>query len=490
MKINSLNTIEYAITLGRAADGSDPMFIGYNKDKGYGSLSPETMLGEDLLRVELNYTGSPKIMNVAFYSAPPGFGLELKLIVRDKTFVLHRVDTSRTTFYLQDDVIEELYDIFEANIDAGVPIKLIMTQTDYAGSEVANMFIDGKNMVNAGTEWKEGIIYQVKNGSLIREVSYENEDSTNLFLNGDFKSGTKWHKPRDEYPTELIDNLNDTVTINAQEGYSAMVAENYSEESGVFYLECDVVETVGTTRMVPKKKVGDDWFPPTSLSVGTNVQRIDTGTDAIDYVIFGADSDATSSLTLSRISLRKYDETTTPVMTGAQTPYGTTMATSVIDGYPAWRGMNNNLGASNAWLTEVITDLSTIPEDTELGTVGHYMEWKLRPQDLDSGMPPMLPTKFTIYPRGGVGSDWYGKHNPQSIYFVGIKEDDSLVKLYEKTDISDWRNGDSRTWDIPTHNHACKGFRIYIGKTNNSEAGTDYHTGFGHLVVHGDYPTQ
>jgi hypothetical protein len=170
--------------------------------------------------------------------------------------------------------------------------------------------------------------------------------------------------------------------------------------------------------------------------------------------------------------------TQTPNMTGAQSPYGITRASNAIDGYPAWEGMNYTVSANNAWLTDVIA-IEDIPEN------GHYMEWKLRPQDLET-MPMMIPVAFEITPRGISNSDWFLKHNPQGLLVYGIRGDDSLVEIFRKDDMNDWGDGNKRTFQITT-NELCKGFRLHITKTNNSEAGIDYHSGFSKLIMYGKY---
>ena len=59
-----------------------------------------------------------------------------------------------------------------------------------------------------------------------------------------------------------------------------------------------------------------------------------------------------------------------------------------------------------------------------------------------------------------------------------------LEEIFRKEDITDWGNGDSRSWSISTSTNYI-GVRIYITKTNKSQSGGDYQTGFGNLRMTG-----
>jgi hypothetical protein len=203
---------------------------------------------------------------------------------------------------------------------------------------------------------------------------------------------------------------------------------------------------------------------------------------------------------ISNYSVEEVIETQTPKMSSPNDPYGLVTASNEFDSsYPAWEGMDGIVSSANSWLT-VNTNNADIPYNSTRNTYGHYHSW------FYDRAAPMIPTRIEITPRGGMTSTWYSDNNPQGIVVFIIKpdatpiektnntgavyydfDDADLVEVYRKEDIANWTTGSMRGWDIATNEYGI-GYILYITKTNSSEGGGTYHTGFSHVAMFGNAP--
>ncbi len=283
------------------------------------------------------------------------------------------------------------------------------------------------------------------------------------------------------YPAELIDNQNGSVTVISQSKYGSIVPEDIPTDDKEWILQCNVAEIQGSAKM--SIRIGGVWTNHPFNSIGNHLMR---KTGVIDEIHIGANNDTNANLTLLDISLQAMETTELPCMTSAIAPYGICSASSEFSSdYAAWRGCNCENSSSNAWNTENVLN-SNIPHDPDLNVDGHYWQWVYSETDQDT-FPAMIPTEFTITPRAGLPGSWYTDNNPQGIVVFGIKPGTPPIfeEIFRKEDISDWSNGDSRTWTIDTDVNYI-GVRIYITKTNKSESGGDYQTGFGNIRMTGE----
>jgi hypothetical protein len=177
---------------------------------------------------------------------------------------------------------------------------------------------------------------------------------------------------------------------------------------------------------------------------------------------------------------QKWRNTQTPYMTGYTTPYGRVTASNNYNAsiYPPWKAFQNSLAGNSAWITQLITDLDTVPPD------GHWIQWALKDEEL-STHPMMVPTSVLLFPRGSMGGDWYSDNNPRLVKIYGVKADDTVEILTEYTPVG-WIGSGSRTIEINT-NTEYKGLRVAIPETKAFTEGRHYHTALGKIVFYGRY---
>ena len=213
------------------------------------------------------------------------------------------------------------------------------------------------------------------------------------------------------------------------------------------------------------------------------------------FGVGGYQWEGSETLLIDNLRAEPLNYTETPVMTSPDTPYGYCFASNKFDNdYSPWKGMDNIISSSDAWVTELI-DNSNIPFDSTLNVHGHYWGWWY------TDAIPMIPNSFTVYPRGDMTSTWWRDNNPQGLVVFGIKagsqplnqtgdniewDPNDLTEVFRKEDIADWANGNSRSWSITTTDTFI-GFVVYVTKTNKSQAGGVYHVAWSDFKMTGMY---
>jgi len=213
------------------------------------------------------------------------------------------------------------------------------------------------------------------------------------------------------------------------------------------------------------------------------------------FGVGGYQWEGSETLLIDNLRAEPINYTETPVMISPDTPYGYCFASNKFDNdYSPWKGMDNIISSSDAWVTELI-DNSNIPFDSTLNVHGHYWGWWF------ANAIPMIPNTFTVYPRGGMASNWWRDNNPQGLVVFGIKagsqplsqtgdnivwDPNDLTEVFRKEDIADWANGNARSWTITTTDTFI-GFVVYVTKTNKSQSGGVYHVAWSHFKMTGLY---
>ena len=269
-------------------------------------------------------------------------------------------------------------------------------------------------------------------------------------------------------------------------GPGAMVWQNITLESGVeYYIDVSVTATDSTGFVNIVDPDNTSTYPLDYLDVG-NHTLLFTPTISGTYKIgIGTNNPVGSYAEFDWLSVHKMAVTESPCMTSSTSPYGIVSGSSYFSSsYMPVEGMNCAVSSANAWISKVRA-VADVPDDGVAR--GDYLDWRLTQDDLDDGMPEMVPTRFEIRPRGGMTAAWYHDRNPKAISVFGVKLDNTFDELFS-LELADWGNGAARSWDITTSNK-YKGFRVYVTKVNWEASNGQYNTGWSNMKMYGKYPS-
>ena len=308
-----------------------------------------------------------------------------------------------------------------------------------------------------------------------------------IFDNPDFNCGMLGWKTNEPGYTGSIDELDSAVRLTAQDpdpDYFSIGPNEQSLPGGKYLIDVNVTElSAANGWKFSVKDLSDVWWDLLDgTTVGDFTAVVDMGDVKEIHIGHKAASDG-EYITFDHISMMEVDETRTPCLTGPESPYGHCEASHVLDAYYAWKGMDcSNAHANDAWITPVIDNADVSPENEEV-----WFGWWLRDEDLDAGMPLMVPTKVVISPRKGMSESWWTTNNPYRIRVKGILEDMSEVVLVDEYRTDDWIGSGSREITITT-DQQCRGLKLYILGTKGYDGGGTFHTAIGASYFEGVYP--
>jgi len=283
--------------------------------------------------------------------------------------------------------------------------------------------------------------------------------------------------------TAVYDDGKATVT---RSGPGGQIYQNIELEAGVeYYLDLSVTATTSSAYVNIVEPDSTSSFPIDYVDVGNHNLVFTPTQDGIHRIGIGCNNPNGSTATFDWLSIHKLAVTETPCMTSSTSPYGIVSSSSYFSSsYPAYKGMNCANSSTNCWIS-ASRNTSDVPDDGVAR--GDYFDWRLTQDDLDNGMPEMIPTSIIITPRAGMNASWYFDRNPKGLAIFGIKGDNTFEEIFRDDNLPDWNNGNLRQFTFTTQNK-FKGFRVYITKVNWEASDGNYNTAWGKLKMYGKYP--
>lgn len=118
-----------------------------------------------------------------------------------------------------------------------------------------------------------------------------------------------------------------------------------------------------------------------------------------------------------------------------------------------------------------------------------WVGWWLRDEDIDAGMPLMVPTQVYMKPRQVMPTSWTEANNPRRLRIKGIASDMSEFTILDEWFDDTWVGAGDRTLDLTGMTDIpCRGVKVYVLGTKAYEEGGNLHTGFGLIRITGVYP--